>query len=273
MRTVRLLALGVFVLSACSTPSTPPTSAPDPNPPARVARFFHTDLAFPTTEEIAAARTGQTVLLTFKDDPQVIVSGAADDALRTALAPMTAAGSDWLLGYWHEPESDLTPAEYRAAFVHVADLAKGAAHVRTVMVLQASTFAGGRADAWYPGDDVVDVVGVDGYDWKGCRTHGGVAAPGASSASFARIFGSAEAFAQTHDKPVVVGEFATAADPTRPWARAGWLREAAAWMGEHPAFIGAAYFNHGTAGGFRCQWALSAEQRRVYESLWTVERR
>lgn len=270
MRTARLLALGVLVLTACSTASVPPTSAPDPHRSVRVARFFHTDLAFPTTEEIAVARTGQPVVLTFKDDPQTIVSGAADDALRTAFATMSATGGDWLVGYWHEPESDLTSDVYRAAFVHVADLVEGAANVHTVMVLQASTFAGGGADAWYPGDDAVGVVGVDGYDWKGCRTHGGVAAPGASSASFAKIFGSAEAFAVAHHKPVVVGEFATATDPTRPWARAGWLREAAAWMGEHPAFIGAAYFNHGTGGGFRCQWALSAQQRRVYESLWTV---
>lgn len=245
-------------------------SSPEVRRPVRVARFFHTDLAFPTAEEIAVARTGQPVLLTFKDDPQKIVSGADDDVLRAAVAAMDATGGDWLLGYWHEPESDLAPDEFRAAFAHVAGLVEGTAGVRTVMLLQASTYAGGRADAWYPGDDAVDVIGADGYDWKGCRTHGGIAAPGASSASFAKIFGGAEAFAQAHGVPVVVGEFATAADPTRPWARAGWLREAAAWMGEHPAFLGAAYFNHGTGGGFRCQWALSAQQRRVYESLWTV---
>ncbi len=237
-----------------------------------VVRFFHTDLTFPTDEEVTAAHGGQAVVLSFKTDPAAINAGTNDAALRQAEATMGTAEGTWYVGYWHEPEGEMDPAVYRAAFSHVAALMHDVSNVQTIMILSATTYASGRSADWYAGDDAVDAIGADGYDWRGCRTNGGVAEPGSASRGFGQIFEAADAFARSKDKPIIAGEFGTAADPTGPGSRITWLRNAAAWLADHPEFIGGWYFNHGTAGGFRCNWALDAHGNELATALWAAPR-
>ena len=234
--------------------------------PAPVARFYHTDLRFPTASEIAAAQAGSLVVLTFKAPAGWVASGGADDRIRADAARMSAAGGDWLVGYWHEPEDDLTPEAYRAAARRVAGLVR-TPNVRTIAVLMASTFASGEATTWYPGDDVVDVLGVDGYDWRGCRGHGGVVNPSSSPRSFGTIFEPADRFAVEHGKPLVVAEFGTPRDPTQPGAQAAWIRTAGRWIDAHPDVLGTWYFDLGLSAGFRCDWELDADARAAEASL------
>ena len=108
---------------ACSVPNGVPGGSSPPHgagPPSSlrgresVARFYHRDLRFPTDTERAAARSGARVVITFKADPGRIIDGAHDEKLRRAAAAMSRAGGEWLVGYWHEPEDDMTLLIVRA---------------------------------------------------------------------------------------------------------------------------------------------------------------
>jgi hypothetical protein len=266
----------ILAMPACSprlggTRTGPPSvgaSGEQPGPEG-VVRAYHTDLRFPTRAEISSARFGARVVLTFKADPVAIVRGAFDTRLRASAKTMSGTGGDWLVGYWHEPEDDMVPSIYREAFRHVAAIMRPFPHVRSIAVLMASTFTQGDGLTWYPGDRAVDVLGVDGYNWEGCRSNGGLAAPGATARSFGQIFAAADAFAIAHGLSLLVAEFGTAANPARPGARIAWLAAAGRWMAAHPELLGAWYFDLGRQEGFLCEWTLGPAARAEYRSLFT----
>jgi hypothetical protein len=276
--TTALVALlsAILAMPACS-PQVGGTSTQRPSParvggqlgPGGVARFYHTDLRFPTKPELTSARSGARVVLTFKADPMATIRGAFDGRLRVSAEKMSSAGGDWLIGYWHEPEDDMLPSLYREAFRHVAAVLHPFPHVRTIAVLMASTFTHGDGLTWYPGDGAVDVLGVDGYNWEGCRSNGGLAAPGATARSFGQIFAAADVFARAHGIPMLVAEFGTPASPTNPRARTVWLAAAGRWMAAHPELLGAWYFDLGRRQGFLCEWTLGPAARAEYRSLST----
>jgi hypothetical protein len=237
--------------------------------PGGVVRSYHTDLRFPTKAEISSARSGARLVLTFKADAMAIIRGTFDTRLRVSAKTMASAGGDWLVGYWHEPEDDMPAGVYREAFRHVAAILRPFPHVRTIAVLMASTFTQGDGMTWYPGNAAVDVLGVDGYDWAGCRSNGGLAAPSATHRSFGQIFAAADAFALAHGIPMIVAEFGTPADPAHPGARTAWLAAAGRWMAAHPELLGAWYFDLGSEQGFLCEWTLGLAARAAYRFLST----
>ena len=253
---------------AASTPATasvPPTMAIGPG---NILRVYHDAMDFPTAEEVAAARDGMNIVLTFRVSPDATAAGEHDEQLREALARMEDAGGTWFVGYFHEPEIRLTPVEYRAAFSRVARIVQGSANVRSIAVLMGYTFTDRNPDEWYPGDDVVDVLGIDGYDWLGCIDNGGDGRTDSHPRTFGEIFAPADAYATAHDKPWIGTEFGRAYVPDEPNARTEWLRDAAAWMDDHPSMIGAAYFQHSVADGYRCNWALDDQELAVARELW-----
>jgi len=280
-----LLVLAVtLVAAACTTSSSEPapsdaasiTSAPATGAgaaapaigPGNVLRVYHDAMDFPTADEIAAAQDGKQIVLTFRLGPEATTAGEHDQQLREALAQMDAAGGTWLVGYFHEPEIRLTPDEYRAAFTRVARIVQQSASVRSIAVLMGYSFTARNPDDWYPGDDVVDVLGIDGYDWLGCIENGGDGRSDSHPRSFGEIFAPADAYATAHGKPWIATEFGRAYVPDDPNARTGWLQDAAAWMDEHPSMIGAAYFQHSVADGYRCNWALDEQELAVARELW-----
>ncbi len=67
---------------------------------------------------------------------------------------------------------------------------------------------------------------------------------------------------------MIAAEFGTAADPSNPGSRIAWLQAAETWLSGHPEVIGGWYFDHGTGGGFHCDWALDARGNALVASLW-----
>ena len=253
---------------ASSAPATGGTTLPTPIGPGSVLRAYHDSMDFPTAEEIAAAEAGMQVVLTFRLSPDSTAAGDHDQQMRDALAEMDAAGGTWYVGYFHEPEIRLTPDEFRSAFSRIARIVQQSESVRSIAVLMGYSFTARNPDDWYPGDDVVDALGIDGYDWLGCIENGGDGRSGAHPRSFGEIFQPADAYAAAHGKPWIATEFGRAFVPDEPDARVGWLRDAAAWIDEHQSMIGGAYFQHSVADGYRCNWALDDQEVAVAEELW-----
>ena len=282
--TLALIVAAALAMAACTPSSDEPgssdtgsmTSAPPsggaelpaPIGPGNVLRVYHESMDFPTGAEIAAADAGMQVVLTFRLSPEATAAGEHDQQMRDALAEMDAAGGTWFVGYFHEPEIRLTPTEYRAAFSRIARIVQQSANVRSIAVLMGYSFTARNPDDWYPGDDVVDVLGIDGYDWLGCIENGGDGRSGAHPRSFGEIFAPADAYATAHGKPWIATEFGRANDPAEPEARVAWLRDAAAWMTDHPSMIGGAYFQHSLDDGYRCNWALDDHELAVANELW-----
>jgi hypothetical protein len=115
-------------------------------------------------------------------------------------------------------DSQGSPAAFRAAFrkVHQVFQERGATNVKHAWVLsnyayelQAKEPTDRRAALkWYPGDDVVDLIGSDPYDWSNCRTDNAVV-----NRPMSELVKYFLTFAQAHpDQRLLLGEWAASAN-------------------------------------------------------------
>lgn len=181
-----------------------------------------------------------------------VARGDHDARIRAQATGVASLGVPVLLAFHHEPElagTHGTPAEFRAAWRHYVEVfrAAGVTNVLWTWVVTPTVFGTTAPSATdlYPGDDVVDRVGLDAYNWAGC-------APGVPTAwrSMATIAGPARDFARAHGKPLLLAEWGSVEDAADPGRKAAWLRESLATLASWPEVEGALYFHqHGT-----CPW-------------------
>jgi uncharacterized repeat protein (TIGR01451 family) len=144
--------------------------------------------------------------------------------------------------FHHEPKTSLTagtPAEFIAAWRHIHDRfeADGVTNVTWVLILMAQTYLNGKGDLFYPGDDYVDLVAADGFNWYKCNGHLG---PWRSPEE---IFDPFHDFAIAHGKPMMIAEWGTGEDPADPNAKAQWLRDGLATFRQWPEVKVVSYYN------------------------------
>jgi hypothetical protein len=141
---------------------------------------------FPTQLEQADLTAGRIPLITWKPTGVSLqaVAGGRDDALLRARGRALAAyGHPVLLRFAHEPNGDWytwsedydqgapikgnTAATYVRAWRHIHQVfaEAGARNVSWVWSLNFRDYpAANRAERYYPGDDVVDWIGIDAYN-------------------------------------------------------------------------------------------------------------
>src|SRR3954468_3232126 len=126
------------------------------------------------------------LVISFKLAPKQVLNGSHDAALRQFFAA-TPRPTYW--SYWHEPEDNIahgafTAADYRAAWRHIAAIAKASGKpLRATLTLMGWTAmpASGRTWTDYsPGADVIDVLAWDNYAWSPKDTPAGVYGPARS---------------------------------------------------------------------------------------------
>jgi hypothetical protein len=198
--------------------------------------YFRWDHAIPTPAVTRTIADGRIPLVGWnakKGDGTVtpwreIASGLHDRWIRARADAFEGRASPVIIHFHHEPENDVpgygTPAEYAAAFRRVVSIfrERGATNVEWAWVMMAWTFdprSGRRPEAYYPGDDVVDWIGVDAYNWFGVR-------PGAFWRELGTIVDSFYRWARPHPKPLMVAEFGCREDPRDPLRKAQWLANA-----------------------------------------------
>ena len=206
-----------------------------------------------------------------------IASGRRDDEIARQADAFKALGSPVLLTLHHEPEDDVeangTPAEFRAAWRHWAGIyrARGVTNVSLTWIAMAYSFArdASRAESFYPGDDVVDWLGVDGYNWY-------TACQSADWRSFAQVFSNFRGWAADHPKPVFVAEVGSAEDRSDPTRKGRWIDELASTLQGWPEIKAVAWYNrHPTPDG-DCQFRVTSSPaaldawRRVSRSPYTA---
>ena len=153
---------------------------------------------------------------------------------------------------WHEPENDMTAADYVAFERHVYTVVKKAnPAIRFGPVYMAykwdptlpSAYIG-DPQAWWPGADYADFAGLD---WYGRDPH-----PMTTSASFSTWFSTVSPYG----RPLFITEYGQywqpggqPSDPQKAQARAAAIRQDAEWIFAHPQIKGWLYWQGSDSSG------------------------
>ncbi|MEO6418050.1 MAG: hypothetical protein ABIP39_01485, partial [Polyangiaceae bacterium] len=195
---------------------------------------------------------GAASAYSFKYTPSAVLAGSHDAEL-TGFFQGIKDNHPTYWTFYHEPDDQLykthefTPADYRAAWAHIKTIADRVKASRpnlkifaTLIIMEYSmrpNIAPSRpllgANGMYPGDDVIDVFGVDAYNDK---TGGGITDP-------ATQFGKVIDFAQAHKKPWAIGELGSCPVTGNPQGRATYLTQAISYWKSRQAPAFAAYFD------------------------------
>jgi hypothetical protein len=151
-----------------------------------------------------------------------VASGSTDAAIRAWAKLLASVGKPILLRPWWEMNGDWylwsgsqsggasAPAVYVRAWRHLRSVLRsaGATNVQLVWCPNSNDVPATSWNHWsayYPGDDAVDWVGVDGYNW-GRSDH-----PSDSGwRSFATVFGGGVYADYAARKPIMIAEFGSA---------------------------------------------------------------
>jgi parallel beta-helix repeat protein len=138
-------------------------------------------------------------------------------------------------------------AAYVAAWRHVHDLF-AAQGVRAFWVWSpnAGAFAGalGGVDQYWPGDDYVDWVAADGFNWGGCTGR-------STWRDLGPIFKAFYSWGSARAKPLMISGAGTVEDPIDPGRKRGWYLDAAgALAGTMPRIRAVVLLDQGG----RCDW-------------------
>jgi hypothetical protein len=186
-------------------------------------------------------------VISFKVAPSTVLSGAYDARFKAwfASAPRT---TDVFWTYWHEPENDsISPAQYRAAWAHLANLSHTANNPRlhATLVLMGFTLRTGSHRNWrdwYAGNQYIDVLAFDIYN-TGIK-NSGVYRPADN------LYGLAAATAKSVGKPWGVAETASLLSPRDPTGTglAAWIHQDMDYLIQNGASF-ASYFDTTMPGG------------------------
>lgn len=199
-----------------------------------------------------AGMSGRHVAVSFKFHPANVVAKKHDaQMLQWFKTAPRDRDVDWI--YFHEPENDIedgafTAAQYRAAFRHLAGLAKQAKNPRlkSTLNLMCWTYNKNSKRSWqnyYPGSDVVDVMAFDCYN---------TSAKSGKYVDPATIYGAAIANARALKKPFAIAETGSTVvkGDTGAKGRAAWLDKAATYLSAQKARY-VTYFDCTVGGEYR----------------------
>jgi hypothetical protein len=178
---------------------------------------------------------------------QRIVDGAFDDYLARSARTLRDWGQPVTLRFAHEmngdwyPWSELVngnrPGQYVAAYRHVHRVfaEQGATNVRWMWSPNVEYPGSAPLAGLYPGHDVVDVIGLDGYNW-------GSSQPGTTWRSPAEVFDPTMAILRqlSPGTPIVLAEVAST---EHGGDKAAWNGELFAWMAAQPDLEGFVWFH------------------------------
>jgi hypothetical protein len=138
-------------------------------------------------------------------------------------------GSQIYFSFDPEPETGNlgvmgSPSDFAAAWRRVVSIFRdqGVSNARHTVTFTAYTYGrpgSAGVASWYPGDEYVDALGADGYNFFGCS-------PGLNEnwRDFAQVFDPVREFGLAHpSKPIVIGEWGSVEDPNTPGRKADWI--------------------------------------------------
>jgi plastocyanin len=223
--------------------------------------YYDWDDEWPTAQDEWSRDQGRTLYISWSANLNSgvctpwadIASGAWDSAIDERAAGLIAFGAPVIFSFHHEPTNQPpaggtcgTSNDFINAWKHMHDrfIADGVTNVSWALTLFALSFTNDRLDEYYAGDNYVDIIAADGYNWNGCSFHQG------PWRNFQQVFQDFYNDGKAKGKPMFVAEYGTGEKTTDVNAKAQWFTDAAAQMKKWPEIKGVSYFNVG--GGFPC---------------------
>jgi beta-mannanase len=209
-------------------------------------------------------------------DSDRINSGRLDDVIRRTAQVMRDFGHEFFMRYCWEMDGDRKqwevkgPEKFIAAWrrMHGIFQEEGATNVIWVWTPNAAGFKDKRkytdnqppAPFFYPGDEYVDWIASDGYNWGVSKRD-----QGDRWRHVVEIFDEFMVFARQHPKPIMIGEYGAQEQPNDPEAKPHWFRVAhdtfqdkprtpeCPWCGVYSDVAAIVYFdvNYGKHGDWR----------------------
>lgn len=229
--------------------------------------------------------TGEMITVNAQNLPwRQVADASAGDALYNDMVrwadTIKSRGGSIQLAFGHEPElasksSRGGAEEFKRAFRKVVDVfrSRDVTNVKWVLQLtdwsfRTATTSRDYAAKWYPGDNYVDIIGADAYNWYTCGEGQGRDLP------LSTVAGGLLPFAKAHGKLASLPEFGANVTVER----GKWLRDAHAWLkSESESFASAFYFNHRPTNpdNSDCVWPLTgAAELKAFGELardtWSV---
>jgi hypothetical protein len=205
-----------------------------------------------------------------------IVSGSLDTVIRQTAQAMKAFGQEFFMRYCWEMDGDRKqsevkgPARFTAAWQRMYRLfqEEGATNVIWVWTPNAAGFKDGRkytkgeppAPYFYPGNDYVDWIASDGYNWGVSKRN-----QGDRWRQVLEIFDEFMIFARQQGKPIMIGEYGAQEQRDDQAAKPRWMRiahdtlmpkprtEQCPWCGAFSDVAAVVYFDvdYGSHGDWR----------------------
>jgi len=225
--------------------------------------FYTWDEEFPTEAERWDLKSGRLPLISWNGKDvrsSEIAAGDHDSLIVDRALRVKALGHPVLIRWFWEMDGNKkrewagAPADYIAAWRHIVDVfrARGATNVQWVWCPNASAFGDGEAQAFYPGEEYVDWVCADGYNWAPGRVED-------DWRSFEDIFASFYAWASQQNKKIMVGEFGVQERSGDDKAR--WVEDARTTLKtKFPLIKAVVYFNANADYDWRMNSSPSASQ-------------
>jgi plastocyanin len=223
-------------------------------------QYYLWDADFPTADDEWSRDLGRTLYMSWNANgstPEIgcarwadIAAGLHDAEIDAQAEKIKAFVAPMFFAFHHEPmtlpppgyEPCGEPEEFIAAWRHIRErfIANGVNNVTWSWTVTAWSFGQGEADEWYPGDDAVDVIAGDGYNFYGCDHHPG------PWREFDEVFLPYYQFGVEHGKPMVIAEWGTGEDDEVEGRKAQWFLNALETLKGWPEIKGLSYFNVGT---------------------------
>jgi hypothetical protein len=208
--------------------------------------------------DITAGRVPLVAWSAGSNSASTIASGQVDTQIRAAADALRSLRGTVLLRFAYEMDHTRigTPSETIAAWRHVRAVfqQENAANVQFVWCVTARGVRSGKAQTYYPGDDYVDWLAVDGYNRY----------PNDLWRSPDWLFGPFYSWASTHPKPLMIAESGSTEDPADPTRKADWFTQLGSWVLTHPAVQAWVYTDSYTIHGYDMRIDTTANAKAAY---------
>ncbi len=213
-----------------------------------IGHVFHAwDDAIPTNDDLMHLEDGRILMISWNGTDTIeIQDGVHDDWIRTQATSVADLEQPVMLRWLWEMD-----ANRRRDWVHSGEDFVGAwNHIRAIFTEVGADNAqfvwcpneflfwdDGDPEPWYPGDENVDWLCADGYNWQDSVAH-------PEWISFDDIFGDFLTWAEPRGLPIVIGETGSNEAADDPEGKADWLRSLPEILeNELPAIDAVVYFD------------------------------
>ena len=221
---------------------------------------------FPDSFEQAQAASGHFLFFAWESRtyataidytwPQ-ITAGALDTVIDATIARIKALPYKVFIDFDHEPEShttDGTDADFVAAYRYIVTRfrSEGATNAVWIWTVEGWSGAYSRYLGLYPGDDVVDWIAYDPYNWNGWGGHSAwTSFSGVVQPFYAWLAANSAPGHAFSSKPYMLAEYGSADNLSDPVAREDWYRAIPALLQSLPNLKAVVYFDSSADADWR----------------------